>query len=243
MRKFILLPVLSAFLVLSFIKLLLAAGFTPQSDIKPAKNLAVVELFTSQSCSSCPPADHVLASIADDPNIIALSFHVTYWNYLHWKDTLSHEFATKRQRAIAAYQKSRRVYTPQMVVNGADEFVGSRTSPLNSALNRAAPVEIIDITRSGETLTLSLPDAQTGNYTLWLAGVKNTHTQAIPSGENRGRTVTYRNAVLSFKSHGTWNGASDNRTITITPTDGVDHYVVLAQENSYGKILAAGRSN
>ena len=244
MRKFILLPVLSAVLLFSFGKGLSAIGLSGANAIAPQENLAVVELYTSQSCSSCPPADRLLNSIADDPNIIALGFHVTYWDHLHWKDTLSREFATQRQRTRARYNNSRRVYTPQMVVNGKSEFVGSNRATLASALSNPHNVTAITVNHntSNQSIEITLPNIERGNYTLWVAGIQNTHTQAIPSGENRGRTVEYKNSVLDFKSGGSWDGSSDSRVISVTPQKNIDRYIVYAQERGYGPVLAAGKS-
>ena len=106
-------------------------------DAGASQSPVVVELFTSQSCSSCPPADRNLGKLSENPNVIALGFHVTYWNHLHWEDTLSNEFSTKRQRSYAAAFRNGRVYTPQMVVNGEQEFVGSNGSKVNAALKKA----------------------------------------------------------------------------------------------------------
>ena len=200
----------------------------------------VVELFTSQSCSSCPPADKNLAKLSENPNVIALGFHVTYWNHLHWEDTLSHEFATKRQRAYSNYKRSSRVYTPQMIINGDEEFVGSRSGVLNRALGRAKKVEPIKISDNGDSLNVTLPDLKDGNYTLWLAGTKDTHTQEIPSGENRGRTVTYHNAVLHYEKAGNWDGSAQELSVN-KPGGDIDRYVILAQESGHGPIKAAGK--
>lgn len=202
----------------------------------------VIELFTSQSCSSCPPADRNLATLSENPNVIALGFHVTYWNHLHWKDTLSKEFATDRQRAYASYKGNGRVYTPQMIINGSEEFVGSRSGDIKRALERAQTVAPITIKSSGKaSLEITLPEIKSGNYTLWVAAIRNEHTQAIPSGENRGRTVTYRNAVTSLDQLGQWDGKTEIKNIAITPNTKIDHYAVFAQKDSYGAISAAGK--
>jgi hypothetical protein len=202
----------------------------------------VIELFTSQSCSSCPPADKNLAELSQNPNIIPLAFHVTYWDHLHWKDTLSREFATQRQRTHARYNSSNRVYTPQMVINGSEQFVGSRKDRIRSALKNAKPLKAITLIQNGDTLTAHLPATYESKYTLWLAGVQNTHTQKIPSGENRGKTVDYHNAVLTLENIGDWNGAHEKRTLNSASETGIDHYVLFAQKGGYGEILAAGKS-
>ncbi|MCD8526513.1 MAG: DUF1223 domain-containing protein [Alphaproteobacteria bacterium] len=132
----------------------------------------VVELFTSQSCSSCPAADKVLKDIAQRPGVIALGFHVTYWDHLGWKDTLSKSFATERQRNYAAERSSSRVYTPQMVVNGGEEFVGSDKSRLSRAISKASALSTITVDRHPQKLSLSLPELSGGPYMLWVYGVR-----------------------------------------------------------------------
>ena len=227
--------------ILGFWVTQLYAHFTPMQNHK-LQGPVVVELFTSQSCSSCPPADRNLAALSDNPNIITLGFHVTYWNHLHWKDTLSHQFSTDRQRAYAAYTRGGRVYTPQMVVNGADEFVGSRKGDINRAIANTHNIQPITLNKNNDnSLSADLPDLPPGSYTLWLAGTQNEHTQAIPTGENRGRTVTYKNAVIDFTEQGSWNGKAGKRTFNIEANPDVDRYVLLVQQNGFGKITAAGQ--
>ncbi|MEM7650922.1 MAG: DUF1223 domain-containing protein [Pseudomonadota bacterium] len=202
----------------------------------------VVELFTSQSCSSCPPADKNLAALSEDPKVIALGFHVTYWNHLHWEDTLSQQFATDRQRAYSRYKRSSRFYTPQMIVNGNEEFVGSRKSAIQNALKNAKPIQTIRLSKNGGMLKAELPKLETDRYTLWLIGTKNSHTQEIPSGENRGRTVTYKNAVTQYKNLQSWDGEPQDIEINISDESVPDHYVLIAQKAGHGPIMAAGKT-
>lgn len=202
----------------------------------------VIELFTSQSCSSCPPADRNLAELSKNPNVIALGFHVTYWNHLHWEDTLSHEFSTNRQRAYAAYKRNGRVYTPQMIVNGGEEFVGSRSGSIASAVKSARTIKPIKVSKTVGTVQIELPEIEKGEYKLWLAGVQREHHQDIPSGENRGKALTYANAVQTMLDGGAWDGSVKPLIYQITPDEKIDHYVILAQKNGHGPIIAAGKS-
>lgn len=212
-------------------------------DTSALSKPVVIELFTSQSCSSCPPADENLAKLAENPNIIALSFHVTYWDHLSWKDTLSKKFATDRQRGYSRYAGKSRVYTPQMVVNGTQEFVGSRGGDIAKALNNAIPVEPIAVTSDeNNILSVQLPALDKGSYTLWVAGVKDEHEQTIPSGENRGKTVAYKNAVIEYASAGKWDGEHKTVQLEGFDTPEINRYIVLAQESGYGPIKAAGQS-
>lgn len=202
----------------------------------------VVELFTSQSCSSCPPADKALADLAVNSNIIALGFHVTYWDHLNWKDTLSKEFSTQRQRGYAAARSTRRVYTPQMVVNGRQDFVGSNGGALNKALDQAQTIYTLDLRRDRGVLNITMPAVEGGHrYDVWMYGMQSTHVQNIGSGENSGKTVTYKNAVLSEYHAGDWDGASPYISVPIQQVEGIDRIAVIVQHKNYGPVLAAGQ--
>ncbi|MFK7840045.1 MAG: DUF1223 domain-containing protein [Bdellovibrionales bacterium] len=206
----------------------------------------VVELFTSQSCSSCPPADQIINQLSKNPNFIPLSFHVTYWNHLHWKDTLSRDFADIRQRQYSNAKGSNRIYTPQMIINGEKEFVGSRKYEAEKNLQAAKPVANIKTNKAGPDLIVSLPDLTNDNYQIWLAGVKNAHTEKMTRGENRGKTVTYNNIVLSLDTLETWNGKAKAISLPfkdLNKTANVDHYVIFAQSKSNGSIKAASKIN
>lgn len=186
------------------------------------KTPVVAELFTSQSCSSCPPADEVLGELAAIDNVIALGCHVTYWDHLNWKDTLSLPACTERQRAYAREQGSNRVYTPQMVINGRAEFVGSNRFDAQRRLD-AAKGQVLPLALEwmNGALSVSLPalkrPAQT-ELTLWLAAIGPDRTQSIRSGENRGRTLHYVHPVSALAPIGTWDGQAGTRTLP--PPDG-----------------------
>ena len=228
--------------ILAFWGKTLHAQFSkPQID--DLEKPVVVELFTSQSCSSCPPADKHLAKLGENPNIIPLSFHVTYWNHLHWKDTLSRDFSTDRQRAYARFKGGNRVYTPQMIVNGDDEFVGSNAHKINSALKRADPVQKIRMTDTDGFLNIEIPDFPkhtSRTQTFWLFGIKDKHVQDIPSGENKGRNVTYHNAVLE-QMRIDRSGQIRSFKIQNPNWNDIDALVLIAQEKPYGEIIAAGK--
>lgn len=220
-----------------------AFGFGASVKDLSLKGPVVVELFTSQSCSSCPAADKVLSELAENENVIALGCHVTYWNHLHWEDTLSKPDCTNRQRAYAAHMKSRRVYTPQMVVNGGDAFVGSYRGEAFSSLERAHPLHAIDLILEGERINISLPVIEIGSYKLMVFGSKKSHTQHVPRGENRGRTLHYHNSVLFMQSAGDWDGKAQDQSLDVGDISNYDHIVVIAQKDGFGPILAAGRLN
>lgn len=203
----------------------------------------VVELFTSQSCSSCPPADEILMKLSDKANIIPLGFHVTYWNHLSWEDTLSKEFATKRQRGYSASAGSKRVYTPQMIVNGRTEFVGSHGNKLIKALKNARPIKSLKIARDNAVINIKIPTMpnQKSKCRIWLFATQSDHTQSIPSGENKGKSVHYVDAVLYEESLGDWDGQGKIITAQIPKIDNIDAITILIQQNGFGPILAAGK--
>jgi hypothetical protein len=206
--------------------------------------LAVVELYTSQSCSSCPPADRFLGELSDHENLITLGCHVTYWDHLHWKDTMSRDFCTQRQRASASYRNSNRVFTPELQINGQQSFIGSRKGSVIAALSKSANIDRIKSAgQLSETLQIQLGARPKGLHTIWLVGVQKEHHQVIPRGENRGKTVVYRNSVVSFDRAGVWGGSARSLDIKLpeSASGDIDYWVVLAQKNSYGDIVAAGK--
>lgn len=204
----------------------------------------VLELFTSQSCSSCPPADKILAEVAKQDNIIALSCNVTYWNHLHWKDTLSKEFCTERQRQYVQTLQSRGPYTPQVVANGKHEMVGNRNADVRRHIfmeTKAAAVKPINLSLSGDNLDITLPTTEAGEYTLLLFTHGNMHEQSIPSGENRGKTVSYTNPVENIIDLGTWDGTGKSLSHDISEEKAAG-YVVLAQKDGVtGPVIAAAQ--
>ncbi len=220
-------------------------------SLPPSTSPVVVELFTSQSCSSCPPADALLVDVEPHANIIALGCHVTYWNHLDWRDTLSHSFCTDRQRAYAAERGTRRVYTPQAVVNGSVEFVGSdRKSMVEAIASPRQAVLSIAIQRAdGDVLVVTLPGIENAErpMTVWLAGFQRQYTQKMRAGENRGRTVLYVNPVLTMDQVGVWDGQAKTMELAI-PLAALEAIngegggvAVLAQQGVYGPIMAAGK--
>jgi len=215
---------------------------TLTNSTNAANGPIIVELFTSQGCSSCPPADAAMNQLAENPNFIPLSYHVTYWDHLNWKDTLGRKSSDGRQRGYVDYKRSSRMYTPQMIINGGKDFVGSRLTEAEHNLSHAKPVS--NITISGMTpngTIISLPQLTSGNYYIWVAGVKDSHSEKIKRGENRGKMVTYTNSVMSLEKAENWNGNAKTITIKLNKKANIDHYVIFAQSKGYGEITAAGK--
>jgi hypothetical protein len=190
---------------------LVPAGQAAQRRTEAQGRPVVVGLFTSQSCSSCPPADALLTELArtrrDD--ILPLAFHVTYWNDLGWHDPLSLRAAAERQRAYAARLGEHTVYTPQMVVDGAQSFVGSHRDEAETAIRRARTEQVtaalLHLNRQGEDLVVEV-GLGAGSGTILLVGYDPEHNTAIGDGENRGRRLLESNVVRSIQVIGQWTG-------------------------------------
>lgn len=207
-----------------------------------AQDKAVVELYTSQGCSSCPPADAILADLAKRSDVIALAFHVDYWDYLGWADDLASPVYTQRQHAYAAAKNSRRVYTPQVIVGGTDHAVGSRAMQVMDLVQRHAattnPVSV-SLDRSGSTLRITAEARGNLNTNTVVQVVRYTPstTRDIRRGENAGRTINYVNTVTELSTAGTWN-TREPLQLQVSAS-GSDPVVVLVQQGTNGPILGA----
>src|SRR5579885_1831285 len=172
----------------------------------------VVELFTSQGCSSCPPADKLLGELSKRPDVLALGFHVDYWDYIGWKDPYASKLATKRQKQYAETFKLSFVYTPQMVVAGSTEAVGSDRSAIETAVEeaktRAATHPSLALERRSDGgLTVHVGAAEVKRpATVWLACFDRQQSTPVARGENAGTTLTNYHIVRHFESLGIWKG-------------------------------------
>ncbi len=226
--------------------LIAAAGLSCGADAAPR---AVIELFTSQGCSSCPPADALLAKLAREPDLITLSLPVDYWDRLGWKDTLAKHAFTERQVAYSKVRGDGEVYTPQAVVNGREHAVGSQRSAIDAAIadtSRSLTVPL-EVARAGDDIVVSVSGAQgqATPATLVLLPIVASRQVAIGRGENARRTVTYTNIVGDILPLGDWSGAPLRRTISANTLKGYDGLVVLLQTGSPrepGAIIGAGRT-
>lgn len=175
----------------------------------------VVELFTSQGCSSCPPADEALARLAASEDLVALTFAVDYWDYLGWKDTFAKPEFTKRQRGYATGRGDNSVYTPQAVINGRADVLGSDEQAIRAtlqALRSKGEGLPIDITAriKGDRIVVEVPagppPAPGSMAGLWIAAYRQPEPVEIAVGENKGRKVVYTNVVERWQVLGMWNG-------------------------------------
>lgn len=205
----------------------------------------VIELYTSQGCSSCPPADKYLSEIAKRDNVIALSLHVDYWDYMGWKDVFASPKHSKRQRLYAKVNRQRTVFTPAMIIQGKDIVVGSRKRNVEPRLKahsgNAGPANI-SLERAGNTIKISIqPTRKARASVVQLVRFEPTHTVAIKRGENRGRTINYTNVVEAWDVVGKWSGEGA-KTYSVKVKSG-GSYAVILQERNLGPILAAAQLN
>jgi hypothetical protein len=172
---------------------------------------SVIELFTSQGCSSCPPADALLAEYAGREDILALSFNVDYWDMLGWKDTLASHDNTERQRNYSLARGDGQVYTPQMVIDGRTHVVGSNRDAIDAALQDSENSLTVPISLSlaGDSLSVKIGKATATDLphaTLWLVMYDSAVTVPIERGENSGKTITYSNVVRKLRPIAMWKG-------------------------------------
>lgn len=225
---------------------LLLADITTTAPSQAGEHPVVVELFTSQGCSSCPRADAYLRDLAKEEDIIALSFNVDYWDYLGWKDTLASPAFSERQRAYARKLGLSGVYTPQMVVNGVAEGVGSRRGEIGDVIDaqKEHPLSVgISFEDKGSSLTLNIAagSAPEKPATLWLIRYATAEKIEIQRGENRGKTITYAHAVRELTPIGMWKGQAMTMTLPKSEllTRGYEGCVALLQAGDGGPILGA----
>jgi hypothetical protein len=204
----------------------------------------VVELFTSQGCNSCPPADALLGELAQRPGLVALAFHVDYWNYIGWQDPFSSPEATKRQRDYARSLGLSSVYTPEMVIDGSFDVVGSDRVRVDQVIAAASqrqklPVAIAASPAGGWVVTIPVGEAAEP-ATVWLALYDRQHSTPVRRGENAGKTLTDYNIVREFRPIGQWNGAKLDLRLDLGATDLAGRgFAVIVQAATAGRILGA----
>lgn len=230
--------------------LTLLAAVTAPVQAEPR---CVIELFTSQGCSSCPPADQLLGELAHDPNVVSLSFPVDYWDYIGWRDTFAQPAFTARQKAYAIARGDGQVYTPQAVVDGLSHAVGSDRAELRAAmtssLGRKGALSVpVTLNGAGKGVRVEI-GAATGDAPksaeVWLVRVAHSRKVSIGRGENSGRAVTYTNVVRAMTRLGDWSGEARGFDVAEALGGDADGYVVLLQTRDQGRpgvILGAAKS-
>jgi len=205
-----------------------------------AANLrAVVELFTSQGCSSCPPADKIVGELAKDPSVVALSLPIDYWDYLGWKDTLADSRFSARQRAYSIMRGDREVYTPQVVVNGVTHVLGSDRKGIDAAVEKTrredgimtVPVKML---KADGHIDISVPATAGQHAEVWICAVSKSVPITIGRGENHGQQVIYHNVVRDMLKVGDWNGTASSWSVPIEniSRNGADAAAVFVQDGN-----------
>jgi hypothetical protein len=210
------------------------------------KRPLVIELFTSQGCSSCPPADALLGKLAERKDILALSLPVTYWDMLGWKDTLASEANTRRQKGYASAMGRGGIYTPQMIIDGTADVVGSREPQVESIVAaRTADMKNVPISLSETSgalhISIGAGTPKSGEATVWLFHILGHAWVHIEAGENQGRNLFFRNSVRDVRAIGIWKGQP--LALDLPRSDPLgssyDAVAVVLQDGGYGRIIGA----
>jgi hypothetical protein len=209
-----------------------------------AETRGVVELFTSQGCSSCPAADKLVGELALDPSLVSLSLPIDYWDYLGWKDTLADPRNTARQKAYSKVRGDREVYTPQVVVNGSLHALGSDQSAIEKAIAKsrqnAGTMSLpVTLAIADGRLTIAVPNGKAvqNEAEVWICGLAKAITVPIKRGENQGKTITYHNVARRWIKLDSWNGKEHTWTVPIRDIagEGIDAVAVMVQNGAVEK--------
>jgi hypothetical protein len=232
-------------LALPLVVCLGVAGVAAQTA--PSAPLVVVELFTSQGCSSCPASDQQLGELAKRPDVLALSLHVDYWDYIGWKDPFASPASTERQRGYARSLKQRYVYTPEMVFGGIAHDPGYEPAKiarlLRKVLDHAGPRVTPALTRAADkSVTISIPEARMpGPCDVWLVTFDRQHQTKVKRGENQGTLLTNYNVVRSIEKLDTWDGDAESWTVRADRLAAGEAVAVIVQQAAHGRIIGAAR--
>lgn len=203
-----------------------------------AEPVTVVELFTSQGCNSCPPANENLAAIAGRPGVLALSYGVTYWDKLGWKDTFASPAYTDRQYRYVRPLGNSSPFTPQIVVNGRADIVGNRIEPLRSLIAKSGPADALDVRLDAANATVGAGEAPGGQADVWLVRYDPALVKVpVGRGENGGRTLPHKNVVHGLQRLGSWTGAA--KSFRLPEAGSGLRTAVLVQGRNGGPILGA----
>jgi hypothetical protein len=209
-----------------------------------AEGVVVIELYTSQGCSSCPPADEFVAMLAANPRVLPLALHVDYWDYIGWADKFAQAKFTDRQRDYARAIGSRTIYTPQLIIGGLDRIEGFAPEETAEQLHKHLAVTSdvrLSVMREGDSIVIRAEADPPLDAPVRMQLVRYTpeETVTIERGENAGKTITYHNIVTSWEGLGTWTG-QEPMEITV-PFTGDQPGAVIVQSEGPSAILAAAR--
>ncbi|HEX9158850.1 MAG TPA: DUF1223 domain-containing protein [Rhizomicrobium sp.] len=221
---------------------LLTAAILSTAAPAAAQNLTVVELYQAQGCASCPPADANVIALSDRPDLLTLSFGVTYWDHLGWKDTFASEQYTNRQWDYARAFRRHQVYTPEVVVNGRADVTGIDRAKLEALIAReAAPGNGPPVSIANGKVLVSAANGSAGRADVWLVRYDpNIEQVAIARGENAGRTLPHKNVVKELLNLGRWDGTAESFAIPPAAQSGLRDAVIV-QEGRGGPIIGAAR--
>ncbi len=211
-----------------------------------AKSPIVVELFTSQGCSSCPPAEAYMQDLAKRQDVIGLEYHVDYWDYIGWKDKFADPAFTRRQRNYVRAMRSRYAYTPQMIINGRTHAVGSDRNKVENIIRESREEQpdgpAIVLRREGQTLMISVGAAAAGGaYDVVFVTFDKPHETKVRRGENRGRTLVNANVVRVLSVVGPWTGQPVEYAVSLIGKKGDGGCAVIVQKRGHGPVVAASR--
>ncbi len=217
-------------------------------DSRPPRLLSVLELYTSQGCSSCPTADALFVDMARDPSLLVLTLPVDYWDYLGWKDTLAHSAFSQRQRSYAKARGDGQIYTPQAIIDGAAHTVGSDRQAMNQIVkaHQASPLPLnVSISDQGSQIRITV--SGTGKPgSIWILPVARKRSVAIQRGENRGREVVYANVVRGLMRVGDWRGESMTLDVpaSLVKQADADTFAVLihSDDAKIGRVIGAAKA-
>ncbi|WP_454885194.1 DUF1223 domain-containing protein [Sphingomonas oryzagri] len=213
----------------------------PHRPAIAAANPVVVELFQSQGCSDCPPAQQNLNTLADRPDVLALSFGVTYWDYLGWNDSFASPRFTERQRDYSSRNNGVGVATPQYWINGRKTVLGANPSAVSKAIAFGGPTGGPTIAVTQDHVAVGSAPAPAGGADVWLVRYDPRTIQvAIRAGENGGRTIPHRDIVRSLTRIGHWVGTAQSLSLPANTTPAL-LTAVLVQAGRGGPILAAAK--
>ncbi|MBV7378360.1 DUF1223 domain-containing protein [Maritimibacter dapengensis] len=227
--------------------LFLVAGLAASPSLAGEKPVVLVELFTSQGCSSCPPADALLAELAQRDDVLPLALHVDYWDYIGWKDRFARPEHTKRQKGYAHVAGAGTIYTPQMVVGGVDHVVGYKPMKIADLMRKheaaLASVDVVAV-HDGSVMQIKCKAKAGANLPsevyVDLVSYDPSETVSIKHGENAGETISYANIVRDWRRLETWDGKGELVVDAMEPEEGL-HMALILQEPGPGRVLAAYR--
>jgi len=226
-----------------FALLAVAAGLLPFGAALADGPLTVVELYTSQGCSSCPPADRLAGELTKRKDVLPLSLHVDYWDYIGWKDPFARAEHTERQRAYSRQFNLRYVYTPQMVVDGTFQASGGNPSDIYAFIekSKALPHVPVKLVRGAAGLKVALPEfAVDGSIDVISVFADRRHETRIKKGENGGQTLAYHNVVRDMQSIGAWRGEAREIDIPMSEAGG-EICAVILQDPTTRRIIGAAK--